>query len=424
MTYRETLTYLYGLGRFGMKPGLERINFMLAALGNPQERIPIVQVAGTNGKGSTAAFLAAICTAAGLRTGFFSSPHLTSFTERFRIDNTEISPERVVELAGRVMAAAPPEATFFEIVTAMAFQYVAEEGVDLAIMETGMGGRWDATNAACGILSVITPIGLDHCQYLGDTIAAIAGEKAGIIKQERPVVTARQEPEARQVIEECCRELASPLYCSGERFAASWEAEGLAYHGLGVTMTGLHPGIGGRYQAENAGCALAAAELLRDLGFAIPPEAMRDGIADARWPGRMELFPGAPPILLDGAHNPAGAKALAESLADVRRQRLVMVFGVMCDKELSGILSPLLPLVDLVIAVTPALERAMPAVALADACRLRGTAVRAAGTVADGLVQARAAAGVDDLILVCGSLFTVGEARSLLTGSAYEPFRG
>ncbi|TWJ32701.1 bifunctional folylpolyglutamate synthase/dihydrofolate synthase [Geobacter argillaceus] len=424
MTYRETLTYLYSLGRFGMKPGLERITAILAALGRPQERISIVQVAGTNGKGSTAAFLAAIGTAAGLRTGLFSSPHLTSFTERFRVDSKEIEPERVVKLAAHVMAVAPPEATFFEIVTAMAFQYFAEERVDLAIMETGMGGRWDATNAACGILSIITSIGLDHCQYLGDTVAAIAGEKAGIIKPGRPVVTARQEPEAWQVIEERCRELTSPLYCSGDRFTAAWEAEGLAYRGLGVTLTGLCPGIGGRYQAENAGCALAAAELLLKSGFPITGEAMRGGIADARWPGRMELFPGRPPILLDGAHNPAGATALAESLADFRRQRLIMVLGVMCDKELSGILSPLLPLVDLVLAITPNLERAMPAAELANACTARGAAATAAGSVAEGLAQARAAAGPADLILVCGSLFTVGEARSLLTNSAYEPFRG
>ncbi len=424
MTYRETLTYLYSLGRFGMKPGLERITAILSALGRPQERIPIVQVAGTNGKGSTSAFLAAIGTAAGLRTGFFSSPHLTSFTERFRINSEEIAPERVVGLAAHVMAVAPPEATFFEIVTAMAFQYFAEERVDLAIVETGMGGRWDATNAACGILSIITPIGLDHCQYLGDTIAAIAGEKAGIIKPGRPVVAARQEPEAGQVIENRCRDLASPLYCSGERFSAAWEVEGLAYHGLGGNMTGLRPGIGGRYQAENAGCALAAAELLQKSGFPITGEAMQGGMADARWPGRMEFFPGRPPILLDGAHNPAGARALAESLADFRRQRLIMVLGVMCDKELSGMLASLLPLADLVIAVTPALERAMPAAELADACMAGGAAATGAGSVGEGLAQARAVAGPADLILVCGSLFTVGEARSLLTGSMYEPFRG
>lgn len=424
MTYREILAYLYGLGRFGMKPGLERITATLAVLGNPQERFPIVQVAGTNGKGSTAAFLTAIMTAAGLRTGFFSSPHLVDFTERFRIGDAEIAAERVKELAVRVRSAAPPEATFFEIVTAMAYQYYAEERVDLAVMETGMGGRWDATNAAAGILSVITPVSLDHSQYLGDTVAAIAAEKAGIIKPGRPVVSARQEPAASRVIEARCRELASPLYLAGEAFSAAWTDSGLDYSGLDMTMTALAPGIGGRYQAENAACALAAAELLRERGLVIPPEAMRDGIARARWPGRMELFPGTPPILLDGAHNPAGARALADSLEAYGRERLFLVIGVMGDKELAGLLDPLIPLAAHVYAVAPALERSLPILELADACRARGAQVTAAGTVADGLAKARAAAGPGDLVVVCGSLFTVGEARAHLTGKTFEPFRG
>ncbi len=424
MTYRETLTYLYGLGRFGMKPGLERITATLAALGNPEKRFPVVQVAGTNGKGSTAAFLTAITTAAGLRTGFFSSPHLVDFTERFRIGATEIAPERVVELAARVRAAAPPEATFFEIVTAMAYQYYAEERVDLAVMETGMGGRWDATNAADGLLAVITPVSLDHSQYLGETVTAIAGEKAGIVKPGRPVVTARQEPAAARVIDDRCRELGSPLYREGDAFGAAWTDGGLAYQGFGTTLDGLAPGIGGRYQAGNAACALAAAELLREAGFTVTPEAMRTGIALARWPGRMELFPGPPQILLDGAHNPAGARALADSLDGCRRERLLLVIGVMGDKELAGLLDPLIPLAASVYAVTPALERSLPAAELADACRIRGAQAVSAGTVADGLALAGAAAGPGDLVVVCGSLFTVGEARAILTGKAFEPFRG
>ncbi len=424
MTYREILAYLYGLGRFGMKPGLERITATLAALGNPQERFPIVQVAGTNGKGSTAAFLTAILTAAGLRTGFFSSPHLVDFTERFRIGDAEIAPERVVDLAARVMAAAPADATFFEIITAMAYQYYAEERVDLAVMETGMGGRWDATNAAVGILSVITPVSLDHSQYLGDTVAAIAAEKAGIIKPGRPVVSACQEPAASRVIESRCRELASPLYLGGEAFSAAWTEGGLDFRGLDLTLTGLTPGIGGRYQAGNAACALAAAELLRNGDFVVPVEAMRDGIAHARWPGRMELIPGTPPILLDGAHNPAGARALADSLEAYGQGRLFLVIGVMGDKELAGLLDPLIPLAAHVYTVAPALERSLPAADLADACLARGAQAVAAGTVADGLAKAGAAAGPGDLVVVCGSLFTVGEARAQLTGKAFEPFRG
>ncbi len=292
MTYQEILAHIYGLGRFGIKPGLDRITALLSAIGNPQERTKSVHVAGTNGKGSTAVFLSSILSGAGYKVGLFTSPHLSRFTERIRINGTEITEEEVVRLAGEVMAAAPQAATFFEIVTAMAWLHFSQRDVDLAVMETGMGGRFDATNAASGIISVITPISMDHCEYLGETLAEIAYEKAGVIKPGRPVVVSDQEEEALAVIERRCVELASPLSRYGKDFSGCWENGGVTYHGLNRELSGLRPGIAGRYQTENAACALAAAELLGGMGFALNDSMLRVGIERADWPGRMEMVEG------------------------------------------------------------------------------------------------------------------------------------
>lgn len=424
MTYQEILTHIYGLGRFGVRPGLGAIRSLLKALGDPQEGLRVVHVGGTNGKGSTAAFLSSILSAAGYRVGLFTSPHLVHFTERIRIDGAEIAEEEVVSLAGRVIAAAPAETTFFELVTAMAYLHFAERGVDAAIMEVGMGGRLDATNAASGILSVITPVSLDHCEHLGDSLALVASEKGGIIKAGRPVVLSAQPGEALAVLGERCGALHSPFYIHGADFSAEWEEGGLNYRGLRCALAGLKPGIPGRYQAENAACALAAAELLGDCGYEIGGGAMRRGIESASWPGRMEMFGHAPAILLDGAHNPAGAKALAEALAEIPRERLILVAGVMGDKDLEGILSPLLPLADRVFAASSPLPRAFPSAELASFCRERGVEATDAGSVARALSLAVDFASPRDLVVVCGSLFVVGEARALLIEENFEPVRG
>lgn len=424
MTYAETLAHIYALGRFGIKPGLARINELLAALGNPQHGFAAVHVVGTNGKGSTASCLSSILSAGGYRTGLFTSPHLISFTERIRIDGAEIEESSAACLAERVLAAAPPESTFFEIVTALAALYFAEQGVEIAVFEAGMGGRLDATNAFPGALCVVTPVSLDHTDYLGRDIAEIALEKVGICKPGTPIVSACQHPEAARVIARHAGEIGSPLYRCGEEFHADWQEGRLRYRGLAVELDGMSAGLSGRYQSGNAALALAAAELLAGAGFPVSPQALSAGIERAKWPGRMELFPGTPRVLLDGAHNPAGAAALADALSDIPYDKLLMVVGVMGDKELSGILSPLLPLADAVFAVAPAIERALPAAQVADFCRGAGAGAKEAGSVAQGIELARAAAGADDLILVCGSLFTVGEARSILLSLRFDPFRG
>jgi len=329
-----------------------------------------------------------------------------------------------VRLAEPVMAAASPETTFFELVTAMAWLFFAEQQVDLAVMETGMGGRFDATNASTGIMSIITPISLDHCEHLGGSLAEIAFEKSGVIRPGRPVVSSPQQREVMAVIGRKCEMLAAPLYKCGEAFSGEWEEDGLYCCGLHNKFSGLTPGIAGRYQTGNCFSALAAAELLGDAGFNVPATALASGIEQTSWPGRMEIIGEAPRIMLDGAHNPAGAQALAESLRDVPHDALILVAGVMADKDAEEIFNPLFPLAELVYTVSPAMERAMPSERLAALCRSLGVACHDAGTVAEGLAQASNAARQGDLILVCGSLFIVGEARSILCGERFEPFRG
>jgi len=424
MTYQEILTHIYGLARFGMKPGLDRIRSILSALSNPQNVPRVIHVAGTNGKGSTAAFLSSILTAAGHRAGLFTSPHLTAFTERIRVNGAEISREEVISLAQRVLSAAPPDATFFEIATAMSYLHFAEREVDAAIMEVGMGGRLDATNAVEGVLSLISPISLDHCQHLGNSIASIASEKAGVIKPGRPVAVAAQDPEAMEIITGICGQSNSALFSYGRDFSSSWKDDGLSYSGIKLHLEGLHPGIPGAYQSGNAALALCASELLDEQGMTVTAEAARKGIEEAFWPGRMETFPGPPRIMLDGAHNPAGARALAEALKRIPRQRLIMIIGVVGDKDVNGILMPLIPLAHRIITVTPAIPRGLPSRELAASCRTLGYAAENAGDVPSGIRTAASMAGCDDLILVCGSLFTVGEARAIILERNFEPFRG
>lgn len=414
MDYEQTLAYLYGLGRFGIKPGLERITAILHSLGNPQETLKVVHVAGTNGKGSSASFLSSIIGAGGYRVGLFTSPHLIDFSERISINGIPVSRGEVVSLAERVIASAPSDATFFELVTAMAYLHFHREKVDIAVMEVGMGGRFDATNAASGILSIITPVSLDHCEYLGSSLSAIAFEKGGVIKPGAPVVTARQEKEAFEVIAAKSSEVGSTLYYQDRDFSAAWEGDLLTYRGLGTELHRLRPGIYGRYQDCNAAVALCAAELLSQMGLPLDEAALSRGISLAQWPGRMEIVSENPMIMLDGAHNPAGSKALAESLAALSHRRLFLMAGVMGDKDLHGILSPLLDLAHLVICVAPRLDRALPSAELERFCRGYGRPAVDAGTVAEGLDYARGRAEAGDLILVCGSLFTVGEARGHL----------
>lgn len=425
MALAATLERLYQRRRFGIRPGVERVQHLLDRLGNPQTSFRSVHVVGTNGKGSTSTFLASILSAAGLRTALFTSPHLVSFTERFRIDGKEIGNERLEPLLDTVLAAAPAEATFFEIVTALAVLYFSEEQTDVAVIEAGMGGRSDATAALHGMMTVITPISWDHCDYLGATLEQIATEKAGIAKPDTPVIIGRQQTGAEQTIIEQLHQTNSEIFLMDTAATGIWNNSGtLEYSGIRVNLHDLVPGIPGRYQAHNASLALLAAEVLGCHGFNIHDEALKSGIQGARLAGRMELVPGPPPLILDGAHNQAGAAALAESLDSWDYRNLLLVIGVMSDKDVHAIVSVLAPLAVSCYCVCPAVERAMNDRDLAAYIAGTGIPAQGYGSTGEGIAAARRDAGPGDLILVCGSLFTVGEATAWLTGKTFEGIRG
>lgn len=424
----QQLAQLFGRRRFNIKPGLKRIISLLERYGHPERSFATVHIVGTNGKGSTAAFLAAILEQAGYKTGLFTSPHLVSYTERFRINGVDISSEQLGMLLQELLDQAAPDETFFELTTALACRWFADNEIQLAVLEAGMGGRNDATAAVAGMATIITPIALDHCQWLGSDLQTIAAEKVGIAAPGTPIISAPQAPEVLKVLEEYCRTNGNRLLLAKRDFNISGNTidGSLTYQGPTGTVDGIFPSLNGSYQTGNAALALAAAEQLSSRGFPAAPQALRQGLASARWPGRMELIslPDGIELLLDGAHNPAGALALAEALAAYGTRTKILLLGMMEDKDLQGILQPLLQQIQQVITVSPAQERAIPAAELAASCMAGGVPVTAAESAAAGLASAQAAAKPGDLIIAAGSLFLVGELKALLAGIPCEAVRG
>lgn len=425
MPLTDVLEKLYARRRFGIRPGVDRVRKLLERLGNPEKQFHTIHVVGTNGKGSTSAFLSSILLHSEHKVAQFSSPHLVRFTERFRINGSEYSAEKLADKLAIVLEVAPEEATFFEITTALAAFIFSEEQIELAVMEAGMGGRSDATAAFHGKMTVLTPISLDHIEYLGATLEDIAREKAGIIKPGTVVISAEQPDAARFVIEEQCRDSGCVLKMFGNDFSVEQNANNtLDYHGISRPLTQITPGISGQYQSLNAAVALAAAESLEADGIDIAPSAFKEGISTAYWPGRMELIPGSPRLLLDGAHNPAGALALAEALKKYSYSRLLLVTGVCDDKDIDRIYAPLMPLTDSVYTVTPAVDRALNDKDLSLFFSKNGIAAQPCGSVVTGVCKARSEASGDDLILICGSLFVVGEVKAWLENAHYNGIRG
>lgn len=425
MPLEDVLEKLYTRRRFGIKPGVDRVRTLLARLGNPEKSFRSIHVVGTNGKGSTSAFLASILREAGYRVGQFSSPHLVRYGERFRVDGSAYPDEKLSGKLERVLDVAPEDATFFEITTALAALVFCDEKVDLAVIEAGMGGRSDATAAIPAEMTLITTIAMDHSDYLGKTLPDIAAEKAGIAEPGTAVVSAVQADEVLSTIQNHCLQGGNRLRIFGRDFSSCWRGPGLLdYSGLSAVISALAPGIPGRYQTQNAALAMAAAELLDASGTAVSAEVIRQGIAGADWPGRMELIPGTPPLLLDGAHNPAGALALSEALADYRYSRILLVTGVCADKDIDLIYAPLTGLADRIYTVTPAVERAVKAEELSSYFSGLGFCSRPSGTVIDGIRTAQEESRPGDLILVCGSLFVVGEVKAWLENVPYNGIRG
>jgi dihydrofolate synthase/folylpolyglutamate synthase len=433
-SYRETIDYLFGLQKYGIKLALSNSFLLMELMGGPQKKFRTVHVAGTNGKGSTAVFIASMLMSAGYRVGLYTSPHLVSFTERIRVGGAPIPEARVVELARRVReeyrGRPGPEGsgemspTFFEVTTAVAFSYFAEEGVDIAVIEVGMGGRLDSTNVITPLVSVITNIDIEHTEFLGTTLEQIAGEKAGIIKPGVPVVTGAVQPEATGVIEREAAAKGSPVFRLPREFRPENVLNGreqvFDYRGMKADYRGLRVGMLGRHQVDNASLALAAVECLRNAGVSVDETAIRRGLEWAQWEGRMERVAQGPDIYLDGAHNPASAKKLAGTIRDLLPvyRKLVLVIGILGDKDVGGIVREIVPLADRVVVTRPQYARALDVQALAAEVRKLHGAVSAAETVGEAIKLAREGASPEDLILITGSLYVVGDARALLVDRA------
>lgn len=409
MTYNEAIQFLYDLQIFGTKLGLENTRRLAALAGNPQDRLRFVHVAGTNGKGSTCAILESIYRAAGLRVGLFTSPHLVSFRERLQVSRGLIRESEVVQQVSEVrtfLANFPPEhsPTFFEVVTVMALRHFAEQRCDLVIWETGMGGRLDATNIVTPLASVITNIAFDHQQWLGDTLARIAAEKAGIVKPGVPVLTATEAPEALAVIRAAAGMAGSPLI-EVPREAAHWPP-----------LDNLELPLPGEHQRLNAALALAVVRALQPQ-IPVSEDAILAGLRSVRWAGRLQLLrrPGGQMDLLDGAHNRAGTEALAAALDRYFPDRQpALILGVLRDKDWRAMCHLLAPRAQSIILVPVHSQRSATPEELFGACAEGHPGARV--TVCHSLAEALRVTEAEPFRLIAGSLYLVGEALELLGG--------
>jgi dihydrofolate synthase / folylpolyglutamate synthase len=437
VNFDESVRYLFGLGHetLAIKLGLENVTRLLRRLGNPQASFPAVQIAGTNGKGSTASMLAAVLRAAGVRAGLYTSPHLVSVTERVRVGGREISRDEFARHATRVREAAEAVEqesgalpTFFEQVTAVALSAFADAKVEIAVLETGLGGRLDATTAACARWVALTSVALDHQEYLGDTLAEIAAEKAAIIRPGTRAVVAPQEPEAEAVILRRCRESdVEPRFASEEVEVEEVGADGrlrVRLRTARAEYAGVRLALRGRHQLTNAAVAVALAEQLAEDGFAISLEHVVEGLETAEHAGRLELDQSQrPAVLYDGAHNPAGARALRAYLDEFApRGGVTMVFGAMRDKELGEIGRALFPAARHLVLTSPQSPRAATVEELLRAVPVppASSTIALAPSSRDALVIARTHTPADGLVCVTGSLYLVGEVKALLESNVGE----
>lgn len=412
-SYQASLDYLYSLQLFGIKLGLENVCRLLEQVGNPQQQLQIIHIAGTNGKGSTAAALANIFKAAGISAGLYTSPHLHSFTERVRIDTRQISETEVVALTEELRPFAEPlRATFFEFTTVLALLHFQRNGAEWAILETGLGGRLDATNAVTPELCLVTPISLDHTAYLGTTLAKVAAEKAGIFKRGVPVICARQQPEAEQVLRAKAEVLQLPLLQPKLDYTWVSVSGRLSFQGFSSDLSDLQPQLVGEHQQENLALALAAAAFLRKSGVALPESALRQGVAQTRWPGRLEWI--VDDILLDGAHNPAGAEALVTYLRKQELRNLHLIVGLKADKQAEELLALLLPYVDRLYATRPPVDEAVAPEKLVQQARKSGILAAEYSDPAAALTAALDNRTTGQPLLVAGSLFLVAAIRKIL----------
>lgn len=420
MNYKEARVYLDEVSKYGSVLGLESMRELLRRLGDPQNELKFIHISGTNGKGSVLAYLSTILSGAGYRTGRYISPTLFSYRERIQVDGEYIEKESLACHVTAIAAAAEdmqkaglPSPTVFEIETALAFLYFKEKRCDIVTLEVGCGGLLDATNViTTTLMEVIASISMDHTDLLGDTLAKIAAQKAGIIKPDTMVVSAQQKSEAAQVIEDTCKEQHCTLQMVDESKISNvhYGAEGQTFSYK--TWENVAISLAGSYQIKNAALALEGVEALRKLGYALSDQQVREGLLHTAWRGRFTTLRRDPTVIIDGAHNPAAALELKESLEQYfPGKTLYFVMGMFKDKDYAQVIDLTAPLARHIITVeTPGNPRAMPARELAEAVGKVNPSVEWADSVAHGVEKALAMAGKEDAVIVFGSLSFLGEA--------------
>ncbi len=426
-SYSDCLEAMYRMRRFGIVLGLSTIANILEGLGNPQRQFKSLHIAGTNGKGSVAAALATILQKSGFRVGLYTSPHLVRFNERICINGVPVSNDAVVTAWEKVKSVhhGDREPTFFEFTTAMAFYEFGRQKVDFAVVETGMGGRMDATNVISPELSVITNISLEHRMYLGNTLAAIAGEKAGIVKSGIPVVTGVAQKSARTVVEATAKRLAAPLFMKGRDFSVRRTGgDRFSYTGIDHRWPGMRTGLMGGHQVDNAALTLAACELLMRTQERISRVHIQDGLTQTRWPGRLEVVSRKPYVIMDGAHNLMAARRLRRFLEETLAGRqITMVAGILNDKPYASILKDLVAPCRRLIVTQAKIDRSLPPETLAAVARPLIADIRIIPDVAEAVRHAIATSGPDDAVCIAGSLYVVGEAKAMLDDVKEAVFR-
>lgn len=434
MDFKESIDWLYSFKQYGSKLGLERIFLIMKQLKNPQNNIKIVHVTGTNGKGSVCKYIGSILHKAGYSVGVYISPHLERFSERIVIDDREISEEEITLLIEKIkpvvdeMIGNNNTPTFFEIVTAMAFLFFSDSSVDFAVVEVGLGGRFDATNVVIPVVSVITNISLEHTARLGEDVKTIAFEKAGIIKDNVPVVTAAKD-DAKIVVEKTAKEKNAQVICidknSWKRLSYTIQFQEFLIYGILNEYT-VKTSMLGSYQGENIALAVTAAEQLQMNGTYLTDNDIIDGISTAFNPGRMEIIAENPTILLDGAHNPAGMKMLKKTLnEDFEYERLILIIGILEDKDIQRMLTIIIPVSDVFIVTKSKNARACDPTALKNRIKEIGytKGLFVEESLPKAIDHAKVMAGKKDVICISGSLFTVGEARSYFAKSSKQIIR-